>query len=155
IGVIQHELLKDGVGHVIAVDASNAYLAAARQEAERKGQAQCVTYQFGDFVELAPQIPRADIVTMERVICCYPDMHALVGLSSAHAGTYYGVVFPRDTWWMRAGGKVIGFFQSLQRDSFRFFVHPTEEIEKVIGANGLKRRYYRQTFFWQVIVYAR
>jgi predicted TPR repeat methyltransferase len=155
VGAIQHELLKDGVDHATAVDASRAYLAAARQEAERQGQAQRVTYQFGDFVELASQIPRADIVTLERVICCYPDMRALVGLSSAHAGSYYGVVFPRDTWWMRFGGKVIGFFQSLQRNSFRFFVHPTEEIEKVIGANGLKRRYYRQTFFWQVIVYAR
>ena len=114
-----------------------------------------IAYQQGDFVALAPQLPQADIVTLEKVICCYPDMRALVGLSSARAGKLYGVVFPRDTWWMRLGGLVVNLFPRLQRNAFRFFVHPTEAIESVVRANGLERHYYRKTLFWQVIVYTR
>jgi 2-polyprenyl-3-methyl-5-hydroxy-6-metoxy-1,4-benzoquinol methylase len=155
VGVIQHELLTDGAAGAISVDASSAYLQAARQEAERCGHADRITYHHGDFVELAPQLPQADIVTLEKVICCYPDMRMLVGLSSARAGKLYGVVFPRDTWWMRVGGRVANLLLRLQRTAFRFFVHPTEEIEAVIRATGLERRYYRKTFLWQVIVYAR
>ena len=26
----------------------------------------------GDFVEIADQVPRADVVTLDKVICCYP-----------------------------------------------------------------------------------
>ena len=155
VGAIQHELLKDGARSAIAIDASSAYLHAARQEAERQGHADRIAYQQGDFVELAPQLPQADIVTLEKVICCYPDMRALVGLSSARAGKLYGVVFPRDTWWMRLGGRFFNLFLRLQRNAFRFFVHPTAAIETVVRANGLERRYYRKTLFWQVIVYAR
>jgi hypothetical protein len=155
VGAIQHELLKGGSSSVIAVDASSAYLQAARQEAKRQGHADRVTYHYGDFVALAPQLPTADIVTLEKVICCYPDMNALVSLSSARAGKLYGVVFPRDTWWMRVSGRVINFFLRLQRSAFRFFVHPTEAVEAVVRANGLQRRYYHQTLLWQVIVYGR
>jgi hypothetical protein len=56
---------------------------------------------------------------------------------------------------MRLGGWGINFFLRLQRTAFRFFVHPTEAIEAVVRANGLQRRYYRKTLFWQVIVYSR
>jgi hypothetical protein len=82
-------------------------------------------------------------------------MRALVGLSSARASKLYGVVFPRDTWWMKIGGRFINLFLTIQRSGFRFFVHPTEDIESVIHANGLQRRFYRKTLIWQVIVYSR
>ena len=155
VGVISHELLKAGAASVIAIDASSAYLQAAKREAERQGHAQRITYHYGNFVDLAPQLPQAAIVTLDKVICCYPDMRALVSLSSTRAGKLYGVVFPRDTWWMRLGVRVVNLLLRLQRRSFRGFVHPTQAIEAVVRANGMKRRYYRTTPLWQVIVYAR
>jgi hypothetical protein len=155
VGAIQHELLKEGASSVTAVDAAPAYLEAAKQEAKRQGHADHITYRQGDFVELASQLPQADIVTLEKVICCYPDMEALVSLSSAHAGKFYGVVFPRDSWWMQLGGHLINLSFRLQRSAFRFFVHPTQAIEAVVQAQGLRRRFYRKTLLWQVIVYAR
>jgi 2-polyprenyl-3-methyl-5-hydroxy-6-metoxy-1,4-benzoquinol methylase len=155
VGVIQHELLKSGASAATHVDASSAYLEAAKEEAQRLGHADRVSYRYGNFVDLAADIPAADIVTLEKVICCYPDMRALVGLSSAHAGKFYAVVFPRDTWSMKIGGRVMNIFLRFQTSGFRFFVHPTEAIEAVIRKNGLERSFYRNTLFWQVIVYAR
>jgi hypothetical protein len=46
-------------------------------------------------------------------------------------------------------------FYRLRRIPFRVFVHPTQEVEAVVSRQGLKRRFYRQTLIWQVVVYAR
>jgi hypothetical protein len=137
----------------IAVDASSAHLQADRQEAKRQGHEHRITYPYGGFGAIAPQLPHTDIVTLEKVICCYPDMETLVDLSSARADNLYGGVFHRDTWWMHVASWFINLFPRLQRSAFRFFVHPTEAVEAVVQANGLERRYYHETLLWQVIVY--
>lgn len=137
VGVIQQEFLKDGVSHAISFEASSAYFQADRQEAERQGHAGRITYYHCDFGHLAPQLPPAGVVTLDRVICCCPDMRALVVLSAARAAKLYGIVFPRDTWWIKAGSRLINFVLKLSGNSFRAFVHPTKEVEAVIRANGL------------------
>jgi magnesium-protoporphyrin O-methyltransferase len=50
----------------------------------------------GDFVALASELPSVDIVTLDRVICCYPHMEALVAGSASKARRLYGAVFPRE-----------------------------------------------------------
>ncbi len=155
VGAIENELLKDGVRRAVDVDASAAYLKAAQEEAERQGHADRITFQHGNFVELASQLPSSDLVTLERVICCYPDMHTLVSLSSAHARRLYGFVIPRDTWWLRLGTGLINLALRLQRNPFRTFVYSTRDIDAVLRANNFERRYYRRTFFWQVLLYTR
>ncbi|MEE8391168.1 MAG: hypothetical protein V3S14_10285, partial [Anaerolineae bacterium] len=121
----------------------------------RQGHADRVSFYHGDFVDLAPDIPSADIVTLDRVICCYRDMEALVGLSSARAGKLYGVVYPRDTWWTRIGWAIFDFVFGVLRNPFRAFVHPTEAVDAVVRGSGLEPRFYRQTAIWQVVVYER
>lgn len=155
VGAIQHELLKANARSAIAVDASPAYLAAAQAEAERQGFASRVTYHHGNFVELAADIAPVDIVTLDRVICCYHDMPALVGLSSERAGKLYGLVYPRDAWWLKIGCAFMNFTLWLTRNPFRIFVHPRAAVEAILRRNGLRRRFYHQTFLWQVAVYGR
>ncbi len=112
-------------------------------------------YQTGDFVELAPSIEPADLVALDRVICCYPDMDALVRLSVAHARRRYGVVFPRDTPWIRAMGATANAFARLFRQRFRIWVHPTAGVDAIVRAAGFVPRLERRTLFWQVVVYER
>ncbi len=145
VGAIEHSLLAAGVSTATDVDASAAYLSAARAEAERRGLSDRVRYEHGNFVALAGELPPADVVTLDRVICCYDDMQKLVSLSSALAGRYYGVVYPRDTWWTRLGVRIGNFLLRLQRSNFRSYVHPTSAVEALIHANGLTRRFHRQT----------
>ena len=155
VGAIQHELLKDGAESAISVEASSAYVEAAKEEAERQGHANRLTQHHGNFVDIVPDIPPADIVTLDRVICCYHDMQALVGLSSAKASRFYGVVYPRDIWWVRIGFAVMNIGVKVLRNPFRGFVHPTKEVDEVVSGNGLKQRFYRKTLIWQVVLYAR
>jgi hypothetical protein len=155
VGAIQHILLEAGVSSALSVDASRAYIRAAQQEAERIGHTDRVIFRHGNFVEIAPEVEPADIVTLDRVICCYPDPHSLIGLSAARARKFYGVVFPRDAWWMKIIGRIINLFFWIQRNPYRFFVHPTTEIDAITQSKGLHRHFSRNMGMWQVVVYSR
>jgi magnesium-protoporphyrin O-methyltransferase len=155
VGAIQHELLDAGVKGATNVDASLAYIQAARDEAQRRGYAERVSHHYGNFVDLAADIASADIVTLDRVICCYDDMEKLVSLSAERARKIYGLVYPRDTWWVKIALVIGNLFARLQRSPYRAFVHPTQSVESLVRHVGLKRASYRQTFVWQVVVYTR
>jgi magnesium-protoporphyrin O-methyltransferase len=155
VGALQHELLAAGVEQVTGVDASSAYITAARTEAQRRGYGDRVDYLHGNFVDLAEDVPPADIVTLDRVICCYPDMERLVGLSAGRARKFYGLVYPRETWWMKVGMAIGNLYYRLRRSPFRGYIHPAKAVESLVNRSGLKRMFYRQTFIWQVVVYTR
>jgi len=155
VGAIEHELLRAGLESATGVDASAAYVKAAQEEAVRQGHADKVSYYHANFVEIAPQIPPADIVTLDRVLCCYHDMPRLVGLSVAKAGKLYGLVYPRDTWLLRAGIFTANLFLRLARNPFRGYIHPMRAVDALVRRNGLRRRFYRTTAIWQVVVYSR
>jgi hypothetical protein len=155
VGAIQHALLRDGASSATDVDASTAYAQAAREEAERLGLADRVRVMHGNFVELASEVPPADIVTLDRVICCYDDMRALVGLSAERARRLYGVVYPRDPWWMRLLAPLPNALLRAFRNQFQFFVHRTQAVEAVVRAHGLEPRFRSKVGIWQVVVFAR
>lgn len=156
VGDIQHEMLKSGVSSVTNNEASTAYLEACRQEAERLGHADRICHIPGNFVELANDIAPADIVTLDRVICCYHDMPTLINLSAQKARRLYGIVYPLDRWWIRLAISVYYNFRNwVQRNPMRMFVHPPKVVEATIRGNGLERRFYSVMGPWQVVVYAR
>ena len=45
---------------------------------ERRGHAGRVTFRLGDFKVVAPDLPLADVVTLDRVVCCDPDFTSLL-----------------------------------------------------------------------------
>ncbi len=155
VGVVHHELLRAGAARATDVDASSAYLAAARRESERQGHAERVSYVHGDFVALAPGIAPADVVALDRVVCCYPDMAALVGAAAARAGRLLGLVYPRDVWWVRLGIRAVNAGLSLQRTAFRVFCHPTAAVDAVARRAGLAPRVQRASGPWQGVGYER
>ncbi len=155
VGAVQHQLIAAGVAQAVDVDASQAYIRAARDEARRRGIAERIHFEHGNFVDIAAQVPPADIVTLDRVVCCFPDMPNLVGLSAARAKKLYGLVYPRDTWLTRLGVKVINFIFRLQKSAYRSFVHPTQAVDAILRGQGFQRRFQRETLIWQVVVYER
>jgi methyltransferase family protein len=156
IGAIQQELLDAGAERATNVEASAAYVRAAREEAQRRGHADRIRHQVGDFVALADAVGPADVVTLDRVICCYPDMEALVGRSADRAARLYGLVYPRDRWWVGLGVRVINLLMRVSRRAFRSYVHPTDAVDAVARQHGLTPRVARRAGpVWQVAVYAR
>jgi magnesium-protoporphyrin O-methyltransferase len=155
VGAIHHELLNRRLIRAIHLDASTAHLTVAREETERRGHGHQVEFVYGDFVVVADRIPAADLVTLDRVICCYDDMERLVGRSAAKATRLYGAVFPRKRGWMRLALATINLVQRLKRTTFRVFLHDPAAIDAVLRASGLERRTTRRTLGWEVAVYQR
>jgi magnesium-protoporphyrin O-methyltransferase len=155
VGAIPHELLRNGAARATAVDASGAYVRAAQREAERRGHAERMEVHHGDFVGLAPEIQAHDVVTLDRSICCYRDMPALVDASAARAVRLYGMVLPRHAWWNRMGVFMVNAGLRLSGSAFRVFAHPTRAIERRLRDLGLERVFCRRMLVWQVEVYVR
>lgn len=155
IGAIHHALLGAGARDAVHVDVSRDYIDAARQEAVRIGHADQLRFVHGDFVQLASTLSGADIVTLDRVICCYPDMEALAGAAASKAGRLLGAVYPRDAWWMRLGVRAVNVLMRARRSEFRVFVHSPAAIDGVLRQHGLERRTRRRTIGWEVVTYAR
>ncbi|MFW9945144.1 MAG: class I SAM-dependent methyltransferase, partial [Candidatus Sifarchaeia archaeon] len=155
VGAIQHELLKAGASSSISVEASQAYIKAAKMEAKRQGHADKMSHFHGDFVDLAADIPECDIVTLDKVVCCYHDMRGLVDESSARAKRVYGLVYLRDHWYARIWTALDNFRNMLRRIPFRQFVHPPEEIDRILRRKGFQKRFHHEVGVWLTVVYSR
>ena len=155
VGALQLELLGAGVARSLDVDASSAYLAAASNEAAERGFGGRTDYRHGDFVELAAEVETADVVTLHRVICCYPDAAALVSASASRARRLYGLVYPVDRWWTRILFGVGNLACRISRNPFRIHLHPTSLVDRLVREAGLEPRYRHAGWIWQTVVYSR
>jgi 2-polyprenyl-3-methyl-5-hydroxy-6-metoxy-1,4-benzoquinol methylase len=155
VGAVYHDLLERGVTHATHVDISTAYIDIARSEAKRRGMGDRVDYVTANYVDVADSIPAADVVTLDRVICCYPDMPRLVAASAQHARRVWGAVYPRGRLSARLFVKGLNFTKWLRRSSFRVFVHSPDAIAAALRNAGFEPRSVQRTFIWEVAVFVR
>jgi len=155
IGMIHHELLEDVADRATHVDASSAYLKEAKAEAARRGHEGRVRFIHADFTDVASDLPKADIVTLDRVVCCYPDFRRLLKAAADHSRRALAFTYPRETWYLRIGLRVINFFQGLGRDPFRVFLHPVAEMDVLLKREGFERISLRRLFVWEMALYQR
>jgi magnesium-protoporphyrin O-methyltransferase len=155
IGGLTFELLRLGVERAVAVDASSAYLAAAREEAVRLGHAQAVQFVHGDFLAVAQDLPAAPVVTLDRVICCYPYYQPMLEEALRHAERCLALSYPRERWYVRLGMAAENGFRSLAGSPFRTFVHPVAAMEQVIRNSGFSLASRRHTWAWSVDIYVK
>jgi len=156
VGAVQHELLRAGVRSAQEVEASEAYADACRSEAARQGHGHRIRHVVGDFASVADDVEIADIVTLDRSICCWRDMPSLVGASASKSRHLFGLVYPRDVWWVRYGWRLYSNGRNaLRRNPMRVFNHRTREVDAVLSAGGLARRSHTTVGVWQIVVYER
>jgi magnesium-protoporphyrin O-methyltransferase len=155
IGAIHHELLEDVAREATHVDASSAYLKIAAEEAKRRGHSERVIFIHADFTDVAADLPQADVVTLDRVVCCYPDFRSLLSAAAEKSRHAIALTYPRETWYLRIGEKVINFLQGLRKDPFRMFLHPVAEMEALLKSEGLQKVSVRRLFVWEMALYQR
>lgn len=155
IGVIAHELLEYSIAHATLVDASAPSLEVARQEATRRGTSTRCTVLEGDLVTLDGRVGAADLVTMHRVICCYPSSEPLLEAALDRAGRCFGYSYPRDRWWVRVPVWLGNQVRRLRRTAFRVYVHPPEAMAAILRRRGFRLVDRRTTPIWSVEVWRR
>ena len=153
VGALTFGLLERGITHAIAVDASSAYLGAARQEAERTGKADAIQFVHADFVAIASQLPRASVVALDRVVCCYPSFRPLLDAAISHAEQCFALSYPRDAWYVRLGLALENGQRRVSGNTFRTFVHPVADMEQTITRAGFELSSRSKTWMWSVDVY--
>ncbi len=155
VGVLHHELLGHQVETATHVEASSAYLTEARAETTRRGNDDRVSFVQGDFVDVAPQVADADVVTLDRVICCYPDYLSLLQAAGGKARRLCALSYPRDRWTVRLAVAIMNLSRRLRGSAFRLFVHPSAAVDAAMRDLGFQPCSSETTVVWQVLLYER
>jgi len=155
IGTLQIELLRAGAATATNVELTRTYETVASELLSESGLAGRVDRRLGDFVVLAAETPAADVVVMQRVVCCYPDADALVGAAGRHARRLLLMSFPVERWWLRVGVAAINALLALRRDALRVYLHPFARIRAAAEREGLRLASRERGLFWQIVAFER
>lgn len=150
-GGVTVEMLRRGAAHATGVDAVAAQLAAARDLAADFGVASRAEFILSDFTRRA-DVLSADVVVMDRVVCCYPDWRSLLDGAAQHTGVVLAITYPRDTWWMRFVGRMMNLSRWLMRSEFRFYIHSPEKMRELLRARGLQPNVVGRYWAWEIAV---
>jgi SAM-dependent methyltransferase len=155
VGAVHLELLARGAARAVDVDGAGAYVAVARKEAERAGVADRVEHVVGDLTLVAPTLAMADLVALDRVVCCYGDMASLLTAASTLARARLGLVYPRDRWWIRAGAAIGNLVMFRRSSGYQMRVHRVAAMTALLEAAGFARVAGRDGRLWRVETWAR
>lgn len=155
VGYLHRRLLEAGAARAVGVDLSARMLEEARAGAQARGLAERTEYREGDFLEIGETLADADIVILDKVICCYPDAQGLVERSLAKARRIYAFTIPRDRAFVCFGVAVLAAALRLLGSRFRPYVHDPEAIDAWLRQQGFSLAHRAQTPIWQCAVYLR
>src|SRR5688500_11470383 len=102
IGALQAELLDAGAAQGEVVEIVASYEPYARDLARERGLEQRTSFRVADVLEQPDGVAPADVVLMNRVVCCTPDGVQLARIAAGLARGSFVLSFPRDVVWMRA-----------------------------------------------------
>jgi spermidine synthase len=148
VGALSFELLDHGVSQATIVDVSSAYTAAAKREARALARARAMHIVHADFLAAADSLPTVDLVTLDRVVCCYPSYVPLITEAMRHSTRYVALSYPRDFW--RAVVGMENFARRLSGNPFRSFVHRASAMSELAARQGFTLRCRKHTIAWQV-----
>jgi 2-polyprenyl-3-methyl-5-hydroxy-6-metoxy-1,4-benzoquinol methylase len=155
IGAIQIELLKAGASHATSIELTPTYEEVANKLLSEAGLSDRVDRKVMDFAQATDQVEGADIVVMNRVLCCYHDMPRLAGAAADHTRQTLVMTFPRRAVWLRAGLGIGNGVLWLTRRHFHIFVHRPAEIMATSQSHGLQPVLNQTGLMWTLAALSR
>ena len=153
IGVIPLELFQEGVQKTTHIEISEASRQAFLTETKRQSLVNKVESKQGDFLDLHDSVSTADLVTLDKVICCYENYLDLVGQSVSKARKWYVYSIPRDVWWVRLLQGIEQWIRTRKGRPFQSYIHSTAEIEKLVQMAGFRKVEQRYQREWMIVVF--
>jgi magnesium-protoporphyrin O-methyltransferase len=148
-------LLEAGAVSATAVDMSPNYEGTARALFDEHGIGQAVVWHTGDVVALAGDLPESDVVFLNRVVCCYPDMVALVDTATGKSRHYLAMAYPRRRLLVWLFIKTANAWLRLNRNSFRIFLHDPAAVADRARSGGLTEVAAGRTPAWHWRIWER
>jgi SAM-dependent methyltransferase len=161
IGDVATGALARGASSAYGVELSPKAVEEARRLAMERGVEGRATFVVGDGAKVT--LPVSDVVVLNRVFCCYPDIDALLGRSLEAARHVYAFTAPPSSGPLGVIARVQVRLANVYygwRDSkfhgFRVFVHDLDRIDRRLREAGFSRlRWERRRLAWRLAVYAR
>jgi SAM-dependent methyltransferase len=137
LGTIGSELLAAGAAESEVVELVAAWEPYALELARERGLEERTRFMVVDILDRPDDIDPADIVILNRVVCCTPDGIALTGEAASHARRTLLLSFPRDVLWVRVLIRGLNAGMWMLRRSYRAFVHPPAALLAAAESAGL------------------
>jgi magnesium-protoporphyrin O-methyltransferase len=154
-GDVTFELLGRGVSKAQGVDLTPRLVSAARDHAERAGYSARTTFEVGDGAEA--KLPRADIVILDKVMCCYPVLQPLLNNSLSACNSLYGFSVPKDKGVWGILVRLGAFFEKvglwLRGCRMQTWIHSTGLIDSVLVLHGFRLVLEEGVGSWLVRIY--
>src|SRR2546427_7409624 len=155
-GFFALETVRQGASYCIGVDLSSAAIHEANEFAIESGLQDRARFEVAD---AASTQHAADIVVMDKVLCCYPDADSLLKTASASSNRLLGFVVPRDEGLMRPlmriGTGLINLVERIRKTGFRLYLHPLRSLNRLLVDNGFQQSSKANSRFWLVFLYTR
>jgi hypothetical protein len=90
---------------------------------------------------------------MHRVVCCYPDVNALVGAGADRARRRMVLTYPQERRLIRAVLATVNAVMRLTGSTFQVYVHPFDRIAAAASAHGLGLVERRRGTVWETAVF--
>lgn len=158
-GLVLETLDRGAVG-ATGLDLSAVSIGEARRIAAERGHADRARFEVADGASTA--LPPHDVVVLDKVFCCYPDVDGLLANSLSAAGSVYAFSVPpsggfrggirkafawvTNRWYRLRPGKFGGF---------REYVHDVAALDARVREAGFTTAFTRRRFGWDLVVYAR
>lgn len=155
IGALQWWFLENGGNKTVDIDASSGYLKQAENHAISKGWESNAQFLLGDCLDVYPQIKYADFITLDKVVCCYPNYKEILEASCDKATEAVSLSYPMDGFISDAIRKLGDILMSFRDNPFRPFIHSVTDIRTVFEQKGFKRVAHKLVFPWHVETYER
>jgi 2-polyprenyl-3-methyl-5-hydroxy-6-metoxy-1,4-benzoquinol methylase len=155
IGALQWWFLQQGGKHTTDIDASSGYLKQAQNHAATKGWHNNTNFVLGDCTEIYTELPDPDYITLDKVVCCYPNFEEILTVTCDKSQAYVALSYPMDGIIAQVIRNIGTLFFMLKRNPFRPFVHPVKEIRDIFAQKGYTRVAHNLAFPWHVETYAK
>ena len=155
IGGPHLELLRRGAAVATNVELVPAYEDEAARVLSETGLVNRVDRRIGDLAVDPEVAGAADVVVMNRVVCCYPDPVALVGAAADHARRIVAFTHPPRNVATRA---LLGMQRGVGRMfgmRYQAFAHPPELFLDTLRQHGFTPHHLPRRGLWQVVVATR
>jgi SAM-dependent methyltransferase len=156
-GALLLGLVQAGAARATGIDLSPAGIDAARDRFERVQLSERADLSVGD----AARIPleEHDWVILDRVMCCYPDVEALLANTLPAAKQIYAFTVPTSRGWRGVAARLEEWFENawttLRGDPCPGYVHDLDLIEARLATAGFVLRHRDRQRLWHIAVYER
>ena len=149
IGAVQAELIVAGADRGEVVELLSAYEPYAREVARDKHIEDRTTFRVADVLDAPNPVVPADVVVLNRVVCCTPDGVRLTAVAARLANRVVLLSYPRDRFVIRVGMTLVNTAMRVLGRSFRVFLHPTSALFAAARDEGFQTAETGRTFVWE------